>query len=564
MINNSTLFKIALSFQMVAVACSTATFNSDSEIKKQYTRTIEIVFEQQNVRIDGDTINGIQIVVDDGNVNVQSVAAGVNYIIGGQTTEGSLCFSSREACCITLNNAEITSSQATPLRITSPNDTYLLLSSNSNNIITDATTEPIGDKITRKQWAGIYANGNLTIAGSGILTVSSITRQAIKTSGSLSVISNPIINAQSVKHHSITAKKNISICGGNITATSQADAKNALKSGGSISINNGTLTLECSGNASPKKKDLTDYKTAACIAADSSVIIRHGDVCLRATGDAAKGIKTDASFEMYGGLLMIQTSGTSVHGSAKGIKADGNVNISGGRIRILSSTSEGIESKNEMHISGGNITVEASDDALNAACHLHISGGNIIARSATNDAIDSNGNLCITGGTITAIGGQMPECGIDANDEEGYSVIITGGTMIAIGGWNSMPIQTKESQPIVTAQGKFDSATLTDIEGRVIMSFDKIITNTFKLSERQPPLPPDSLFIAHQMTRQLPPPNHELSYIFSSPSIVNGQKYSVSIGSEQKIDTEAQLAPQRPLMPMPPPMSQVKEQHYPQ
>jgi len=182
---------------MVAVACSTATFNSDSEIKKQYTRTIEIIFEQQSVRIDGDTINGIQIVVDDGNVNVQSVAAGVNYIIGGQTTEGSLCFSSREACCITLNNAEITSSQATPLRITSSNDTYLLLSSNSNNIITDATTEPIGDKITRKQWAGIYANGNLTIAGSGILTVSSITRQAIKTSGSLSVISNPIINAQS-------------------------------------------------------------------------------------------------------------------------------------------------------------------------------------------------------------------------------------------------------------------------------------------------------------------------------------------------------------------------------
>ncbi|HCD76825.1 MAG TPA: hypothetical protein DEQ27_00170, partial [Prevotella sp.] len=62
----------------------------------------------------------------------------------------------------------------------------------------------------------------------------------------------------------------------------------------------------------------------------------------------------------------------------------------------------------------------------------------------------SNGNMYIQGGTIRAFGTTSPECGIDANEEEGYSVIFTGGTLLAVGGGNSVPSTSESTQPYVS------------------------------------------------------------------------------------------------------------------
>ena len=102
---------------------------------------------------------------------------------------------------------------------------------------------------------------------------------------------------------------------------------------------------------------------------------------------------------------------------------------------------EGIESKTSIDITGGQTTVNASDDGINASKNtstggsgdLTISGGYVFSKSSGNDGIDANGNCYIKGGLVYAIGTTAPEKSIDANTEEGKKLYITGGTIIAVG-----------------------------------------------------------------------------------------------------------------------------------
>lgn len=138
--------------------------------------------------------------------------------------------------------------------------------------------------------------------------------------------------------------------------------------------------------------------------------------------------------------------------TAKGIKAPGDITINDGTINVKAtgSTAEGIESKSVLTINGGTVTAMSPDDAINSASHLYIKGGIVTAVSSGNDGIDANGNLYIMGGTIMAFGTSSPECGIDANEEGGYSVIFTGGTLLAVGGGNSVPSTSESTQPYVS------------------------------------------------------------------------------------------------------------------
>ena len=85
---------------------------------------------------------------------------------------------------------------------------------------------------------------------------------------------------------------------------------------------------------------------------------------------------------------------------------------------------------------------------------MYINGGDITVVATNNDGLDSNGNMYLAGGYVRAFGASMPECGIDANEESGYSVFFTGGTMIAVGGGNSVPSSSESTQAYVSASGQ--------------------------------------------------------------------------------------------------------------
>ena len=264
---------------------------------------------------------------------------------------------------------------------------------------------------------------------------------------------------------------NIYIEGGTLNITVTANAAKGIKGEGDMKISGGDITVKTTGGGlwdSTKKKT----KASACLGADGNTTISGGTLNLTSTGAGGKGINGDGTLSATGGTVVINTSGNAVVASSsgtlsvatssrqlenydsdyksspKGIKIDGAITISDQAIISVTTTGtggEGIESKTTIDITGGQLTVNASDDAINAsysddtkslsyAGNLTISGGLVYARSTGNDGIDSNGNVYIKGGLVYAIGTTTPEVAIDANSEEQKNLYVTGGTIIAIGG----------------------------------------------------------------------------------------------------------------------------------
>lgn len=264
----------------------------------------------------------------------------------------------------------------------------------------------------------------------------------------------------------------ITISGGTVNIAVTGTAVKGLKADGDITVTGGDLTITTSGGGK-WDADASKTKAASCISTNGKVQIDGGTLSLTSTGSGGKGINCDGEMTVNGGDINISTSGgmyayvngteyTNYTGnadrltsdqksSAKGIKADGNVTINGGTIKVTTTGngSEGIESKAELTVNDGTINCYTYDDAINSSSHMYIKGGDITVVSTGNDGLDSNGNMYIMGGTVRAFGTRAPECGIDANEEENYSVIFTGGTLLAVGGGNSVPSTSESTQPYV-------------------------------------------------------------------------------------------------------------------
>ncbi len=265
---------------------------------------------------------------------------------------------------------------------------------------------------------------------------------------------------------------NIYLQGGTINVSVTADKAKAIKSEGDMLITGGTITCSTSGGGVWDTDELKT-KAAACLSADGNMTVSGEAVLnLTSTGSGGKGISADGTLTFNGGTTIVSTSGnalvasssgnlsvitnsrsldnytTSYKSSPKGIKADGAIIINDGIINITTTGAggEGIESKDYINITGGQVIVNASDDAINAAYKkndqkqwvsgsgdLTITGGYIFARSTGNDGMDSNGDTKISGGIIYAIGASGGEMAIDANTEEQKKLYITGGTIFALG-----------------------------------------------------------------------------------------------------------------------------------
>ncbi|MCR5593247.1 MAG: carbohydrate-binding domain-containing protein [Saccharofermentans sp.] len=131
-------------------------------------------------------------------------------------------------------------------------------------------------------------------------------------------------------------------------------------------------------------------------------IIIGGDGTLNLTATAGKGVRANRTLTVNSGVFMIETD--------EGLEATGVI------------------------INGGDITINATDDGINASDktdeftpYLEVNGGtiNITMADGDTDGLDSNGDITINGGTIS-INAQS------AIDYDGNAVM-NGGTLIING-----------------------------------------------------------------------------------------------------------------------------------
>ncbi len=160
------------------------------------------------------------------------------------------------------------------------------------------------------------------------------------------------------------------------------------------------------------------------------VIFSKSDLTLNGTGsltvtdDTGNAIVSKDDLRIASGSLILNVG-------KHGLEGKDSVRIAGGSIDVTGSH-EGIEGC-EITILGGDITISAEDDGINASgdgdCAILIAGGTLRI-TAKGDGIDTNGTLTVSGGEIFVSGSENN--GNGALDYQ-TTAVITGGTIIAVG-----------------------------------------------------------------------------------------------------------------------------------
>ena len=379
------------------------------------------------------TENGVEVTVNGGHITANhSSTKNICYVLSGTTTNGSFTVVGDKKYEVKLNNVNITNPDSAALNLLSGKRAYIMLVDGTSNTLSDGTGG--------SQKGALYCKGKLLFNGSGKLSVTGNTNNAIHSADYIVFRKGNNIYANSTANHGIKANDGIFINGGIINVEVSAEAAKGINCESNIIVNGGRTTVITTGGGTYDTED-NEAKGAACIKADSAFTINAGELWLKSTGSGGKGINVDIEANFTGGNVYIVTEGGQYKSnndtsSPKGIKADGNIYISGGTIWVRTNgyNGEGIETKSTMNISGGEVASYAYDDAINSKSDMTITGGYIYAQGKNNDGMDANGNIYIKGGLIYAICSGSPEVAIDANTEGGKKLYLTGGTVVAVGG----------------------------------------------------------------------------------------------------------------------------------
>ena len=529
---------------------------------------ITIVFTGNSVKIDNPYTDKVIITADQQNVEINSseTVTAFNYVISGQTTNGSIKLYSTYKYGLILNGTSIINTTGPAINLQSSKKATITLVASTNNRLIDGTSYT--ENTTEDMKGTLFSEGQLVFEGAGSLLVKGRYKHAITSDDYITINNGNITISGAVKdgihandYFEINAgtldiisqgdgieceSGYVSIAGGSLTIASSggegiktsysgADidvvkdieitggttsilvsglATKGVKSKGDFYMSSGKLIVRTTGDAYFDTAD-NDTSSASCIKVDGNMIV-DGDanITLTSTGTGGKGINVSGTLTFDGGDTSVTTSGNQyVYSSkydtaAKAIKSTGNLIVNTGTIKIKTSTTEaeGLESKAILTINGGLIEIEAYDDAINASNHIEITGGTIYCISETNDAIDSNGTLTISGGIVIAIGAAAPETGFDCDNS---TFKITGGTLIGVGGSTSTPTSNVCSQhSLIYGASSFSIFHLESAKGDNILTF------------------------------KLPKTYNSTTFLFSSPALIANNSYSIYTGGNISGGTE--------------------------
>ena len=301
---------------------------------------------------------------------------------------------------------------------------------------------------------GIKAVGDITISGGTI---------EIQSSGSTIITDNDPAYCTAIK-----GDANVIISGGNITInlpTSNHGGKGISCAGNMTISGENTIHIETHGDgATYPTSSPTDTYSSSCLRAEGNMQILSGNITLSSTGKAGKGIKvgkktgntytgtyTQGNSDGTGPTLTISTTGaqvgsggggwpppgpgggSSVKSSAKAIKVGGVATVYGGTTTINTTQkgAEGLESKTQVNIEGGQHYLKCYDDCINSSGKIFFNGGVTVCFSNGNDAVDSNagqaGAITIGNGVAFAYTTKgSPEEGFDCDNNNHIRITGTG------------------------------------------------------------------------------------------------------------------------------------------
>ena len=302
---------------------------------------------------------------------------------------------------------------------------------------------------------GIKCDDNLTING-GEFTIVAAGNTVLES-----------VNNQNVPSYctAIKCDNDININGGsfNITLPTTNHGGKSISADSNITISGGTFDILTQGDgaAYTVSGSTKDSYTSSCLKSDGNMVISAGNFTLRSTGAGGKGITTEGTLVIgtSGGsnddlILDVTTTGNRItvssggggpwgggeYANPKAIKAQGVITVNSGTITVTTTGTgaEGLESKTQINIGGGQHYFKCYDDCINSSGKILFDGGVTVCYSNGNDAVDSNAG---TAGAITIGNGVAfayttkgsPEEGFDC-DNNNYIRITGTGIGLSAGG----------------------------------------------------------------------------------------------------------------------------------
>lgn len=265
---------------------------------------------------------------------------------------------------------------------------------------------------------GLSCDDELNITG-GTLSI---------TAGGDAVKASP--NTGDTENPDTTSLGNVTISGGTLTLSA---AEDGIQADGDLTISGGTFDVTANGGHTTALTD--DSASCKGFKAGGALTVTGGTLTVDSADDA---LHANTDVTISGGTLTLATGDDGVHADNDlVIGTKGASSTSTPRINITASY-EGLEGTT-VTVYGGDIDVAASDDGVNAASStlgehsdkyaISISGGDLYI-DAGSDGLDSNNDINITGGKVEVYGADaMMDAAIDYDG----TFTLSGGTLFGAG-----------------------------------------------------------------------------------------------------------------------------------
>jgi hypothetical protein len=340
----------------------------------------------------------------------------------------------------------------------------------------------------------IFAHDDLTINGSGSLSVTAEYRHGIAANDDLVITGGTI----TIKAAADAIHANDSVCVKEAQITVDAGDEGIVtaneEENGYMYIESGTIDITSVGDGIHTTGDITVAGGSITIAAgddgihsDQFVYIEDGEILINECYEGIEALIIDVS----GGDITVypEDDGFNANGGSSDMFGFGGGPGQGGMHTQTSDTdtaeghasetdtAEGQSSETDPVEGQASVTDTASEET-----YIAISGGTItIINDSGRDAdgLDSNEDIRISGGTIyISLLGTGSNCAVDYGSESGGVAEITGGTIIACGassmaeGFSSTSTQASILYNTSTVADEGTTLALEDEEGNILLSWD--------------------------------------------------------------------------------------------
>ena len=567
------------------IQSDTATADSVTPTDVEFENPNSDMFTERDFKTDYDESKAVKIKLNGSSATASSNSVKISgstvtiteeatYVVTGELNDGMLIVDAPETAKLqlVLDGVKIKSETSAALYILEADKVFLTLPKGKKNTLANGGSFTAIDDNNID--SALFSKQDLTMNGTGSLTVTSPVGHGIVckddlviTGGSYTVnsafhgfdandsvrLANATLNIDAGKdavhceNNDDASKGFVYISSGIIKAEAEGDG---ISSGAYLQIEDGTIDLLVGGGSENGAKENSDSfggfmgggrhggmlpedmqsteteedsTSMKGLKAVSNLLISGGNIIINSADDS---IHSDASLTINGGAFSIASGDDAIH-------AEETLTVTYGKIDI-SESYEGLEALN-IDVRGGNIKLKASDDGLNAAGgndqsgttggrdgmfgggpdtmgghgggmsansngSIKISGGTLYINSS-GDGVDVNGTLEISGGHTTVTG---PTQGDTATLDYDKTAVITGGTFIGTGSTMMAQSFSDSSQGVIAIsvgnQAAETQITLTDSDGNTIVSHK-----------------PELEFAV---------------VIISTPGLVKGEVYTVTVGSE--------------------------------